>query len=129
MNTGEVDITPDDMAVTVRQFYEQAAKERQTRIDIALDAHLGKIFRSRRPKESKAAVDIIATHKARLIDNITYWTGVRRPIVRGLVESIARTCERMHLWGEIGEEPRYAVEVTALATTLAMNYLVRGRFD
>ena len=129
VNTGEVDITPDDMKVTVEQFYQQAAKERQARIDIALDAHLGKIFEQRRRKESRPAADIINKYRADLVDKITYWTGVRRPIVRGLIESIARNCERMKLWGEIGEEARYIVEVTTLATTLAMNYLLRGRFD
>ena len=30
---------------------------------------------------------------------------------------------------EVGEETRYLVEVTALATTLAMNFLTRGQFD
>ena len=58
-----------------------------------------------------------------------YWTGVARPIVSGLIDSICQTCERMKLWGERGEEPRYLVEVTALATTLAMNFLTRGRFE
>ena len=129
VNTGEVDITPDDMKVTVEQFYQQAAKERRARIDIALDAHLGKIFATRRRKESKPAADIINKYRSELVDKITYWTGVRRPIVRGLIESIGRNCERMKLWGEVGEEARYIVEVTTLATTLAMNYLLRGRFD
>jgi len=129
VNTGEVDITPEDMKVTVEQFYQQAASERQARIDIALDAHLGKIFAPRRRRESRPAADIVNKYRSELVDNITYWTGVRRPIVRGLIESIARTCERMKLWGEVGEEARYNVEVTTLATTLAMNYLLRGRFD
>jgi hypothetical protein len=129
VNTGEVDITPDDIGVTVEQFYQQAALERQTRIDIALDAHLGQIFLTRRRKESRPAADIIRRYTPRLVDTITYWTGVQRPIVRGLVDSICRTCERMKLWGEIGEEPRYLVEVTVLATTLAMNFLTRGRFE
>ena len=129
VNTGEVDITPDDIGLTVEQFYRQAEQERQARIDIALDAHLGKIFLTRRRKESKPAADIITRYQADMIDKIAYWTGVRRPIVRGLIESIARNCERMKLFGEVGEEARYTVEVTALATTLAMNYLLRGRFE
>ena len=129
VNTGEVDITPDDIGMTVEQFYQQAAQERQARIEIALDAHLGKIFLARRRKESKPATAIIGRYKGELVDKIAYWTGVRRPIVRGLVESIERNCERMKLWGMIGEEARYIVEVTTLATTLAMNYLLRGRFD
>jgi hypothetical protein len=129
VNTGEVDITPEDIGDTVEQFYEKAAQERQARIDIALDGHLGKIFLARKRKESKPAADIVSRHKTELIDNITYWTGVQRPIIRGLIESICRTCERMKLWGAIGEEPRYLVEVTALATVLAMNFLTRGRFE
>ena len=129
VNTGEVDITPEDISDTVEQFYARAAQERQARIDIALDAHLGKIFLARKRKESKPAADIVNRHKTELIDNITYWTGVQRPIVRALIDSICRTCERMKLWGEIGEEPRYLVEVTTLATTLAMNFLTHGKFE
>jgi hypothetical protein len=129
VNTGEVDITPEDISDTVAQFYERAAQERQARIDLALDAHLGKIFLDRKRKESRPAADIVSRYKPELIDNITYWTGVQRPIIRGLIESICRNCERMKLWGELGEEPRYLVEVTALATVLAMNFLTRGRFE
>jgi hypothetical protein len=124
-----VDITPDDIKVTVEQFYEQAAQERQARIDIALDAHLGQVFLARRRKESKPAADIIRRHAGELVEKITYWTGVPRPIVKGLVDSVVRTCERMKLWGEVGEEARYLVEVTALLTTLGMNFLTRGQFD
>jgi hypothetical protein len=129
VKTGEVDITPDDIGVTVEQFYQQASQERQTRIDIALDSHLAQIFLTRKRKESRPAADIINRYRPELVEKITYWTGVQRPVVRGLIESICRTCDRMKLWGELGEEPRYLVEVTALATTLAMNFLTRGRFE
>jgi hypothetical protein len=115
--------------VTVEQFYQQAAEERRARIDIALDAHLGQIFLTRKRKESRPAAAIVGRYRPELVEKITYWTGVRRPIVSGLIDSICRTCERMKLWGEVGEEPRYLVEVTALATTLAMNFLTRGKFE
>ena len=129
VNTGEVDITPADISVTVEQFYQQASEERQARIEIALDVHLSQIFLTRRRKESKPAADILRKHRSELVEKITYWTGVPRPIVSGLIDSICRTCERMKLWGEVGEEARYLVEVTVLATTLAMNFLTRGRFE
>jgi hypothetical protein len=104
----------------VEQFYEQAAEEKQARIDIALDAHLGQIFLSRRRKESRPAADIVSRHRPELVEKITYWTGVQRRIVSGLIDSICRTCARMKLWGEVGEEPRYLV---------AMNFLTRGKFE
>jgi hypothetical protein len=116
-------------AVAVEQFYEQAAKERQTRIDIALDAHLAQVFLTRRRKESKPAAEIVRKHERELVEKITYWTGVPRHIMRGLVDSVCATCERMKLWGEVGEEAKYLVEVTALMTTLGMNFLTRGQFD
>ena len=71
---------------------------------------------------------IVTKYRRELIDKITYWTGVRRPVVRGLVEAICKNCERLKLWGEIGREPVYLVELTAFGTTLAMNFLTRGTF-
>jgi hypothetical protein len=44
------------------------------------------------------------------------------------VEAICKNCERLKLWGEIGAEPLYLVELTAFGTTLAMNFLTRGTF-
>jgi len=128
VKTGEIDITPDDIAVTVEQFYEQGEAERRARIDLALDAHLPAMFHVRKRKESKPASAIVAKYKVELIDKIAFWTGVRRPIVRGLVESICTNCDRLKLWGEMGREPYYALEISALGTTLAMNYLTQGRF-
>jgi len=63
-----------------------------------------------------------------LIDKITYWTGVKRQTVRALVERIVRTCRDQQLHVEAGREADSLVELTAYGTTLAMNYLTRGRF-
>jgi hypothetical protein len=128
VRTGEVDITVDDMRLTVAEFYARAEQERDTRIDLAMDAHLSEIFLTRKPREGRPAVEIVTKYRRDLIDKITYWTGVRRPVVRGLVEAICRNCERLKLWGEIGREPAYLVELTAFGTTLAMNFLQRGNF-
>lgn len=128
VRTGEVDITVDDMRLTVEEFYKRAEKERDMRVDLAMDAHLSEIFLTRKPREGRPAAAIVTKHRRQLIDKITYWTGVRRAVVRGLVEAICKNCERLKLWGEIGREPEYLVELTAFGTTLAMNYLTRGTF-
>ena len=128
VRTGETDITVDDMRLTVGEFYRRAQKERDLRIDLAMDAHLPEIFLTRKPREGRPAAVIVMKYRRELIDKITYWTGVRRPVVRGLVEAICRNCERLKLWGEIGREAVYLVELTAFGTTLAMNFLTRGTF-
>ena len=109
VRTGEVDITVDDMRLTVEEFYERAEDERATRIDLAMDAHLSEIFLTRKPREGRPAAAIVTKYRRELIDKITYWTGVRRPVVRGLVEAICKNCERLKLWGVVGQEPTYLV--------------------
>jgi hypothetical protein len=93
-----------------------------------MDAHLSEIFLTRKPREGRPAAQVVVKYRRELIDKITYWTGVRREVVRALVEAITRNCERLKLWGEVGREPVYLVELTAFGTTLAMNYLTRGTF-
>src|SRR5262249_41669587 len=83
-------------------------------------------FLTRKPREGRPASGIVTKYRRELVDKITYWTGVRRPVVRGLVEAIAKNCERSKLWGEVGKEPAYLVELTAFGTTLALNFLQRG---
>src|SRR5437867_4587244 len=117
VRTGEVDITVDDMRLTVEEFYERAEKERDTRIDLAMDAHLSEIFLTRKPREGRPAAAVVTKYRRELIDKITYWTGVRRPIVRGLIEAIGRNCERLKLWGVVGQEATYLVALTAFGTT------------
>ena len=83
VRTGEVDITVDDMRLTVEEFYQRAEKDRDLRIDLAMDAHLSEIFLTRKPREGRPAAAIVTKYRRELTDKITYWTGVRRPVVRG----------------------------------------------
>ena len=45
-----------------------------------------------------------------------------------IVESIARHVKELDLWCERSKEPVVLVELTVYGTTLAMNYLTRGKF-
>jgi Putative zinc-binding metallo-peptidase len=127
---GRTDVTVGQMKVTVEQFYRKAAKRNRAAVDVAMEGDLVDIFlrKGRRRDGLRPAAELVAEHREALTDKIAYWTGVRRPIVRALVESIARHCDDLKLYGETGREPAYLVELTAYGTTLAMNYLTRGRF-
>ena len=88
------------------------------------------IFRKAGRKRSglRPAAEILQGHREDLTDKIAYWTGVRRAIVRALVEAVIRHCGELKLYGDPSKEAAYLVELTAYGTTLAMNYLTRGRF-
>ena len=62
------------------------------------------------------------------MDKVAYWTGVQRPVVKKLVESIASRVEEMGLRADIALEREHLTEVAVYATALAMNYLTRGKF-
>jgi len=127
---GKTDLTVAQMKVTVEQFYRKAARQNRAAVDVAMEGDLVDIFLKpgRRKDGWRPAAELVEEHREALTDKIAYWTGVRRPIVRALVEAIIRHCGEQKLYGEPGKEAAYLVELTAYGTTLAMNYLTRGRF-
>jgi hypothetical protein len=130
VSTGDFDITVEDMKVTLEQFYRRMMRQNGAAVNVALEADLSDLFvrRGRRRTGIRPAWELVEEQRKTLTDKITYWTGVKRPIVRALVERIVRTCRDLELYAEIGRERETLVELTAYGTTLAMNYLTRGRF-
>jgi len=128
--TGDVDITVEDMKVTVEQHYKRFKKYNGAGVNVALESDLVDLFipPGRRRRNLRPAAEMLEEHRMLLTDKITYWTGVKRPVVRALVERIIRTCREHSLSSIAGREETYLVELTAYGTTLAMNYLTRGRF-
>jgi hypothetical protein len=129
---GKTDVTVEEMDTTIEDFYRQHSPgEAQAIADLALDSDLADIFirpGPRRRKGIRPAAELASEHRKEIIDKVTYWTGVRRPLVRALIESIERRLSELKLAAEKTRESTHLVELTAYATTLAMNYLTRGRF-
>ncbi len=127
---GAIDLTVDDMKLTVEQFYRRLSRQNGAAVNVSLDVDLAGFFprRGRRRKGVRPAAELLEELRPLLTDKITYWTGVKRPVVRALVERMSRTCKELNLVAEWGREQQYAVEMTAYGTTLAMNYLTRGKF-
>jgi hypothetical protein len=123
------DITVEEMDMTVEEFFRANAPARAP-VDVALETDLPDLFaRPRRPGATmRPAAAWIADHRADLVNKIEYWTGVRRAVVRSLIESIEEAAARLRLYVRAGEEARTLVDLTTYATTLAMNFLARGRF-
>ena len=129
---GETDLTVDEMEVTLEDFYRQTQHdESQAIASLALDTDLTDIFlkpSKRRRNGIFPAANLLAARRKEIIDKVTYWTGVRRPLVKRLVECIEERVRQLDLAALHGREDAAVVEITAYTTTLAMNYLTRGRF-
>ena len=130
VSSGDFDITVEDMKVTVAQFYRRMMRQNGKAIDVALESDLADLFLAsgRRRKNVRPAAEMLEEFRSVLTDKITYWTGVKRPVVRALVDRIIRTSREHNLMAETGREGAYLVELTAYGTTMAMNYLTRGKF-
>jgi len=127
---GRTDITVEEMEATVAEFYERSGDEGAAIADLPLNTDLVDLFNAskRRRKGVRSAAELIREHRKALIDKVTYWTGVPRPLIKRLIESIQGKVAELDLRVEIARETDQLTELTAYATTLAMNYLTRGKF-
>jgi len=122
------DVTVEEMDMTVEEFF-RATRPEPPAVDVSVDNDLPDIFpRKGRRRGTEPAHLVIDRHRSALIDKIEYWTGVRRFLVTGLVDRIRDAAERLGLAVDRRAERSALVELTAYATTLAMNHLTRRSF-
>jgi Putative zinc-binding metallo-peptidase len=127
---GRADLTVEEMETTVADFYQKLAEEEPSPEALALDTDLVDIFKvSRRRKRGvRPASDLVGENRKTIVDKVAYWTGVQRPLVNKLVESIRTRSRELSLFADVKCEREHLAEVTVYATALAMNYLTRGKF-
>jgi len=123
------DITVEEMHMTVEEFF-RANQGEMPPVDVSLDNDLPDFFirQGRRSRGIRPAWEMVRDYRMRLIGKVEYWTGVRRSVVRALVDSIAQAAERLQLYVDVRRESAALLELTAYTTTLAMNYLTRRSF-
>ena len=122
---GRTDLTVDEMEETVAEFYRRASDEPVAPSELPLDGDLADIVGGRR---GRPAADVVRRHRKVLVDKVAYWTGVRRPTAKALVERIlAILDESGHRISPTREEDVLA-ELSIYVTVLAMNRLTSGRF-
>ncbi|HSA92201.1 MAG TPA: putative zinc-binding metallopeptidase [Terriglobales bacterium] len=127
---GSTDITVEEMESTVAEFYEKAVAEPISPTDLALDSDLVDIFAAskRRKRGVRLAHDLLQENHAALLDKLTYWTGVKRPLLKRLVDAIEQRAGELGLKYDVKREREHLTEITVYVTGLAMNYILRGRF-
>jgi hypothetical protein len=127
---GHTDITVEEMEDTVEQFYESHAFEQRDAGELLLDTDLQDIFNvsPRKRKGVRPAQEFLRENRKLIVDKIGYWSGVQRPLVRNLVESIEKRAGELNLRVELSCEKQALAEIIVFITALAMNYLTRGKF-
>jgi hypothetical protein len=127
---GDTDVTVEEMETTVADFYQRALEQQHSPVELALDTDLVDIFKvsPRKKRGVRPAADLVNENRKTIVDKVAYWTGVQRPVVKRLVESIGTRVGELNLRADVKGETEHLTEITAYATALAMNYLTRGKF-
>jgi len=127
---GDADVTVEQMGDTVEQFYARQVLQTREINNLLLDNDLKDIFdvSRRKRKGVRPAADLLREHRKVITDKVTYWTGVQRPLIKHLVESITGRVAALELQSNLKCEEQYLAEMAVFCTTLAMNYLTRGKF-
>ena len=130
---GQTDFTVEDMEETIEEFYRETARDESQKVaDLALDVDLDDIFEHADevvPERARNAGELVNEHRREIVDKVSYWTGVRRTLVKSLVEAIAGKVEEMRLVVDKTREREQIVELTVYITTLAMNFFSARRFE
>jgi len=122
-SAGQTDVTTDEMEQTVEQFYRDIHVDESPLIaDLALDADLIEIFRHR-GDDVRSAAELLREHRRDIIDKVNYWTGVRRTLVRDLVQAVELRLVALDLAAVRERSRQQMVELTVYITTLAMTFL------
>ena len=124
---GEPDITVAEMEMTVGEFYRHST-EQIPLLDLNLDSDLAAIFQAPRRKSHREPADkFLSRNRRALVDQISSWTAMQRPLVRKLMESIEKRSAEMGLAIDRQQEPELLTKFTVFATTLVMNHLARSK--
>jgi hypothetical protein len=132
------EIDPDEAVEAVdwslQEYYEDDESEQEA-MPPALDAALRTIFEDLDTPEDHTsnaarlpAADLIRQHQLDIIANVYRWTGHFPERTRSLLLHLAARAEALQQQYPADRDAEAAVAVTALVTSLAMNYVLRGSY-
>src|SRR5438270_6056320 len=109
---GHTDVTVEQMEDTVQQFYENHNAEEREVKELLLDPDLKDIFNvsARKRNGVRPAAELLRENRKIIIDKLTYWSGVRRPLIKNLLESIEERVAELGLKAEVSSEKQYLTE-------------------
>jgi hypothetical protein len=125
----ERDLDVEDMEETVLDHYKQ--RQLEERVELSLREHLDQdLLGLFEPPDSApaSAETLIRAERQSLIQAVTRYSGVGRPVVVALVDHLLERATALRLTIHLDKTREYLTKITSLVTALAMNYLYTDRF-
>jgi hypothetical protein len=129
VSLGERDLEVHDMEETVLDHYRQRMLEDKVEISVGeqLDQDLVDLFEPE--GQGNAAADtLLRAERQSLLAAVTQYSGVSRGVAVSVLDHLIERVAELKLAVQRDEAREYITRLTALLTTLAMNYVYTDRF-
>ena len=115
------------MTSTLAAHYERKRRMLGSEFQGFYDDSLRALFATRQPNNSETrAAKLLRSHRIRLVQNVTRWTGHRKYDIYQLIDRLAGRCDDLHLVAK-AEDEEDIIGLTALLTAIASNTLTVSR--
>jgi Putative zinc-binding metallo-peptidase len=123
------DVDVGEMEETVLDHYRQRSLEEKIDLSIGtqLDQDLGALFEPEAVGNA-AADTLVRAERQTLIESVTQYSGVSRAVVKSVLDHLLERVTELQLTVHRDKARDYMTRLTALLTTLAMNFLYTDKF-
>jgi hypothetical protein len=129
VTTGPLDSPYHSKTYTLIEYYGEDLDNFKDNALGIYDEDLNKIFAaSNGHKRTIPAKDLIRRNRRFLVETISRWTGAREKVVAPVIGRFFLRCRELKLCLSPDDESYSLASLTALGTTVVMNYLHTGRY-
>jgi hypothetical protein len=130
VTAGPLDSPYHSKTYTLIEYYGEALDNFKNKALGIYDQDLGKIFLTGTNGHKKVipAKDLIRKNRRFLVSTISRWTGAREKVVAPVIARFWLRCRELGLSLSPDNESCSLASLTALGTTVVMNYLHTGRY-
>lgn len=119
----------EELNLTLLEYYNKSEERYRERAQGYVDDVLGEIFHANGKGEKRIpAGGFIERNRPHLVEKISSWTGEDVSSVEALIDKLIDRARELDLNLSPRRQAGKLIEVTALATTLIMNYAYEGKF-
>jgi len=129
VSTLERDLDVDEMEVTVLEHYR--LRELEEKVDLQLGEHLDQDLSNLFEPAGLAPVradTFLRAERQTLLQAVTQYSGVSRPVVRSVLEHLTERTSQLSLSMHAEKARDYSLRFTSFLTALSMNFLYTDRF-
>ena len=115
------------MDVLLAEHYGQRAQRYRAAAQGYVDDKLREVFPAARGSNIRSAADLIGRHLEGLLTRVTHWSGLDENEVRTILAKLEDRAETLGLHYRLHDHNVKLMDVTALATSLAVNFSYTGQ--